>query len=335
MSTRKLLLRVAVSVVVMAVVLVGVFRLIQRPVAEHTDTYTAVFTDANGLRPGDDVRLYGVQVGKVGDVELDRDAHARVHFTVARGHDLFTETKVAVRYQNLTGFRYLDIQQPEQPGQPRKPAAVFDTAHTVPAFDITTLFNGLQPVLKEMSPEDLNRFASSLLAVIQGDGNGIGPALSAIDTLSRYASDRQQVLSILVRNFAQVSQHMAGRSGNAMALMKGLTDLFVTITDQLPGLIQFGLEIPPMLRPLLDIMKVLGVTGDRGKDLDALLHQALPDPHQAVAVLGRLPGLVQTMAATVPPTGPEAAMTCSHGVAVAPEPLSILVAGQRITLCHR
>ncbi len=334
MSTRSLWIRIIVSVVTMALVLVGVFRLIERPVSGRTDTYTAIFTDANGLRLGDDVRLYGVQVGKVRDVELD-GALARVHFTVSQGHPLYTETKVAVRYQNLTGFRYLEIQQPDQPGTRRGPAAVFDTAHTVPAFDITTLFNGLQPVLAQLSPDDLNQFANSMLSVVQGDGNGIGPALDAIDKLSRYASDRQQVLSTLVNNFAQVSDHMAGKSGNAMKLMINLTDLFVTITDKLPGLVQFAMEIPPMLRPLLDLLQVLGVTGAKNRDLDALLHRVLPNPRQATEVLGRLPGLIQTMAANTPPTGPDANITCSHGIAVAPEPLQVLIAGQRITLCHR
>ena len=334
MPTRSLFIRVAVVVLVMVVALIGVFRLVQRPVSGETDSYTAMFTDANGLRLGDDVRLYGVQVGKVGDVTLDGTL-ARVRFTVKHGHPLFTNTKIAVRYQNLTGFRYLDIEQPDQPGAHRDTKTVFGTTDTVPAFDITTLFNGLQPVLAKMTAGDLNQFASSMLAVIQGDGTGLGPALGAIDKLSRYASDRQAVLSTLVNNFAQVSQHLSGKSGNAMKLMTNLTDLFVTITDKLPGLIQFAIDIPPVLRPLIDMLRVLGVTGQSNQDLDALLRRALPDPHQATAVLGRLPGLVQTMAATIPPTGPGAKTTCSHGVAVAPAPISALIAGQRITLCHR
>ncbi|MFD4405458.1 MlaD family protein [Nocardia sp. NPDC058499] len=334
MSTRSLWIRIAVSVLAMAVVFVGVLRLIERPIAGHTETYTAVFTDANGLRSGDDVRINGVAIGEVGAVELDGTL-ARVDFTVDTDHPLYTESTVAVRYQNLTGFRYLEVRQPDRPGAIRAPGSEFDTAHTVPAFDITTLFNGLQPVLAQMSPDDVNQFANSMLAVVQGDGNGIGPALGAIDKLSRLASDRQHVLSILVRNFAQVSEHMAGKSGNAMKLMTNLTQLFVTITDELPGLVQFAMEIPPMLRPLLDLLQVLGVTGEENKDLDALLRRVLPAPGQAAEVFGRLPGLIQAMASATPPTGPEAEITCSQGVAVAPEPLQLLIAGQGVTLCQR
>ncbi|MFE3262298.1 MlaD family protein [Nocardia sp. NPDC059091] len=332
MKTGALLARVAVVVVVMLLILAGVFRAIERPVAGRTDTYTAVFTDANGLRSGDDVRLYGVQVGKVQAVEL-AGAQARVRFSVERDRPLFTETKVAVRYQNLTGFRFLEIRQPDSPGPRRATTAVFGVDQTISAFDITTLFNGLQPVLRELSPADLNQFTTSLLAVIDGDGTGLGPALGAIEKLSRYVSDRQSVLSTLVGNLSRISDRIGGDSGSAMKLLVSLTDLFVVITDKLPGLIDFSNEIPPVLQPLRNMLTVLGLTGKQDSDLDALLQQAFPDPYDAVAVFNRMPGLIQAVAAAVPAAGSQELPTCSRGAADAPEPLRILIAGQRIVLC--
>lgn len=332
MTTRSLLLRVAVATALMGLVLVGVLRVIERPVDGETDTYTAMFTDANGLRRGDDVRLYGVQVGKVREVELD-GALARVRFTVVRDRVLYTDATIAIRYQNLTGFRYLEIRQPAQPGGRRDPGAVFGTAETVPDFDITRLFKGLQPVLAQLSPDDLNRFATSILAVIQGDGTGLGQALGAIDTLSRYASDRQAVLSTLAANLAQVADHLGGKSGNAMKLLTNLTNLFITITEKLPGLVDFAAGIPVVLQPLRSMLTVLGVTGERDRDLDAALQRAFPDPHDAVAAFESLPGLIQAMAQAVPQTGPD--LVCTHGNTAAPEPLQVLLAGQGVVLCRR
>ncbi|MFD6391100.1 MlaD family protein [Nocardia sp. NPDC060259] len=332
MTTRSLLLRVAVATALMGLVLVGVLRVIERPVDGETDTYTAMFTDANGLRRGDDVRLYGVQVGKVRDVELD-GALARVRFTVLRDRVLYTDATIAIRYQNLTGFRYLEIRQPARPGGRRDPGAVFGTAETVPDFDITRLFKGLQPVLAQLSPEDLNRFATSILAVIQGDGTGLGQALGAIDTLSRYASDRQAVLSTLAANLAQVADHLGGKSGNAMKLLTNLTNLFITITEKLPGLVDFAVGIPVVLQPLRSMLTVLGVTGEQDRDLDAALKRAFPDPRDAVAAFESLPGLIQAMAQAVPQTGPD--LVCAHGTTSAPEPLQVLIAGQGVVLCRR
>ncbi|MFD5178000.1 MlaD family protein [Nocardia sp. NPDC058379] len=332
MTTRSLLLRVLLATISMGLVLVGVLRVIERPVDGETFTYTALFTDANGLRHGDDVRLHGVQVGKVDEVELD-GALARVRFTVVRDHLPDAGATIAIRYQNLTGFRYLEVRPPEVPGRPRDPGAVFGTAETVPDFDITRLFKGLQPVLAELSPDDLNRFATSILAVIQGDGTGVGQALGAIDTLSRYASDRQAVLSTLAANLAQVADHLGGKSGNAMRLLTNLTNLFVTITEKLPGLVDFAAGIPVVLQPLRSMLTVLGVTGERDRDLDAALRRAFPDPDDAVAAFADLPGLIQAMAQAVPQTGP--GLVCSHGTAEVPEPLRVLLTGQGVVLCRR
>ncbi|WP_194830107.1 MlaD family protein [Nocardia sp. XZ_19_231] len=332
MTTRSLLLRVAAAVLLMGLILVGVLRVIERPIDGETDTYTALFTDANGLRAGDDVRLYGVQVGKVRAVELD-GALARVTFIVSRDRPVFTNTVIAIRYQNLTGFRYLDVEQPEQPAGRRDPASVFGTAETVPDFDITRLFKGLQPVLAELSPDDLNQFATSILAVVQGDGTGVGQALGAIDKLSRYASDRQAVLSTLVANLAQVADHLGGKSGNAMTLLTNLTNLFITITEKLPGLVDFANGIPGVLQPLRSMLTVFGVTGEPDGDLDVALRRAFPDPYDAVAAFESMPGLIQAMTQAIPPTGPD--LTCSRGAAAAPQPLQVLIAGQGIVLCHR
>ena len=44
--------------------------------------YKAVFADATGVVKGDDVRVAGVKVGSVTDVEIVERTRAMVHFTV-------------------------------------------------------------------------------------------------------------------------------------------------------------------------------------------------------------------------------------------------------------
>ncbi|WP_181696284.1 MlaD family protein [Nocardia sp. GTS18] len=331
MRTRGLAVRVAIALTLTAVALAGIFRLIERPVRGDTESFTALFTDANGLRTGDDVRLHGVTVGKVSGIELD-GALARVRFTVLRAHPVDTAATIAVRYQNLTGFRYLEIVAPQRPSTPRAPEQVFGTAETVPSFDITTLFKGLQPVLAQLSTEEINRFTTSLLAVIQGDGAGLGPALDAVDTLSRYASDRQVVLSTLVRNLAVIAERLGGKSAQAVRMLTNLTGLFTAIAEKLPGLVDFSVAIPPVLQPIRSMLTAAGITGDEGSDLDLVLRNAFPDPQVAAEVFAGLPGLLRTMAATVPANGRVG--TCTHGVAEAPEPLRVLFDGQGVTLCR-
>lgn len=332
-SAPALMLRLAIFATAMAVLLYGVFQALQRPIAGETDTYTAVFTDANGLRAGNDVRLFGVRVGKVEALALD-GPNAKVRFTLEHQRAVYANTTLAIRYQSLTGARYLDIQQAEHPTDRVAPATTIGVEHTTPAFDITTLFNGLQPVLAELSPADLNRFASAMLGVIQGDGTGLGPALDAIETLSRYTTDRQAVISTLVRNLATIADRIGGRSGNAMTMLSRLTDLFAALQERVGGLIDFSLTIPPVLVPAVSLLRTLGLSGDPNPDLDHLVQTAFPDTRQALDVLGRLPGLLQSLSALIPATGSGMDPACSHGAAQAPAPLQVLIDGQRIALCN-
>ena len=60
---------------------------------DRTNGYSAIFSNASGLRPGQFVRASGVEVGKVSKVELiDGGSKVRVDFNVDRSLPLFDGT---------------------------------------------------------------------------------------------------------------------------------------------------------------------------------------------------------------------------------------------------
>ena len=334
-STLSLVVRLAVFAATMILLLIGVFQTIERPVGGDTAAYTAIFTDANGLKPGDDVRVYGVRVGKVDGLELD-GTNARVDFTVERPHRIYSDTKLAIRYQNLTGQRYLDIQQPDEPHAEIDAPGPIGTDNTIPAFDITTLFNGLQPVLATLTPADLNQFATTLIAVVEGDGAQVGAALDAVTKIAdHYVEDRQAVISTLVRNFAAIADHLGGKSGNALTLLTQLTEIFQNLQEKAVGLIDYMLTIPPVINPARNLLGTFGIDKVPNPELASLLRAAFPDPQQIVDVLNQVPGVLQQLTAMVPSTVDGLSVTCSQGNTEAPQPLQVLIAGQRISLCNR
>lgn len=135
-------------------------------------------------------------------------------------------------------------------------------------------------------------------------------------------------------NLARTAELLGGNSGDAVQMLTNLTNLFTSIADKLPGLVEFSIAIPPVIQPVRAMLTALGVTGEPGRDLDALLRQAFPEPATAVEVFDRLPALIQSLTAAVPATGPQAKPTCARGETNAPAPLAILFAGQEVVLCH-
>ncbi|WP_084654311.1 MCE family protein [Nocardia altamirensis] len=333
---RSIIVRLSLFAVVTMLLLVVIAQAITRPIDGDTDRFHARFTDVSGLKTGDGVRMFGVQVGKVTGIDLD-GARAVVRFTVQRDRPLYDTSVLAIRYQSLTGQRYVDIRQPDRPGTRLAAGSTIAEANTTPSFDITQLFNGLQPVIAEFSPAALNQFTENVLAVIEGNGSGIGPALQSLDKLSRYATDRQAVISTIVANLHTISGQIGGRSPHLVTLLRGIADVFTAFRAKLDGLIAFAATAPTALGPLNNLMDTLGFTETTNPDLMTDLRLLFPDPQAALELLGRLPGLLQALSAALPPAGAAAAQvntTCTKGAAELPQALQILVAGQRVTICN-
>ncbi|MCT7293681.1 MlaD family protein (plasmid) [Rhodococcus pyridinivorans] len=319
--------------VLIVVLLTAVITAVQRPVDGDTDSYEGMFTDASGLATGDDVRMFGVAVGKVESVVL-AGSLARVRFTVLSNHSVFDNSTLAIRYQNLTGQRYLDVQQAPEPGSQIGPGTSIDTSQTVPSFDITSVFNGLRPVLKELSPESLNQLTRSVIAVIEGDGTGIGPAMDSIGQLSEYATDRQVVVSTLIRNLSIISEQLGGRSPQAIVLLTQLANLFDELQRKVEGVVDFALTAPAVMAPLDSLLANLGLTPESNPDLDELVRTVFPNPAAAVDSLRRLPVVLQSLDMQAATGGTGLDLGCSRGPAELPTQLQVLISGQRVVVCQ-
>lgn len=316
----------------MIAALVLVIGAIERPVAGATDRYDALFTDANGLRVGDDVRAYGVQVGKVDGIRLDRD-RARVRLSIRRDTPVFDTSTLAIRYQNLTGQRYVDLRRAAEPGRRLPAHTTIGTEHTVPSFDVTSLFNGLEPVLRTLSPEALNQLTQSLLAVVEGDGSGIAPALKSLGELSAYLGDRQRVITTLVRNMAAAADRIGGRSPHLVTFLGKVTDVFQALQVNIDGLVDFAVTAPPVLEPADRLLATLGFTVGDNPDVDSLVHRFIPDPQAIVDILARLPALLSGLDAAIPASIAGSSPVCSKGKADVPGAIGVLIGGRKVSIC--
>ncbi|MDJ0392670.1 MlaD family protein [Rhodococcus sp. G-MC3] len=325
-------MRIALFTGLIVVMLVGVISAIERPVDGPTATFDAVFTDVSGLKAGNDVRMLGVSVGKVEAIDLQGN-EARVRFSLQGDRPLYGTSTLSIRYQNLTGQRYVDIKQPNLSGGVLRPGATIGIDHTVPSFDITSLFNGMEPVLTEFSPEALNQFMTNAIAVIEGDGKAVGATLDAVGKLASYVTDRQAVISLLLKNFERVSEQLGGKSPETAILIEGIADVFVNLQKQFDGLLEFVSVAPPVLGPLNSLMAALGFSQPNNPDLQNALRMLNSDPQATADQLGKLPGLVQALTALIPSRDNHVNMECARGSADVPTAVRVLIAGQRISVC--
>ena len=72
-------------------------------------SYQAEFVDATGVVKGDDIRIAGVKVGVVKEIEIVERTHAMVTFSVQDETTLSKATHASIRYRNLVGQRYISL----------------------------------------------------------------------------------------------------------------------------------------------------------------------------------------------------------------------------------
>ena len=177
---------------------------LRRDVAGDTAKYSAVFTDVYGLREGDDVRMAGVRVGRVENVELDGKL-AKVAFVVQTDQHLYGNTVASVTYQNIVGQRYLGLSLgPEGSQEPLPPGSVLPLARTEPSFDVTALLNGYEPLFSLLNPQDADNLTKGIIASLQGDTSSLTMLISQTSTLTETFAGRDQALGAVITNLNKV-----------------------------------------------------------------------------------------------------------------------------------
>jgi len=174
---------------------------------DRNTKYFAEFSNGSGLRPGQFVRAGGVEVGKVSAVSLiDNSQRVRVAFNVDKSLPLYQSTTASIRYANLIGDRFLNLERGTGEGAdkvlPRE--GVIPVARTQPALDLDALIGGFKPLFKALEPEKVNNIATSLVTVFQGQGGTVSDILSQTAQLTSTLADRDRAIGEVITNLNTV-----------------------------------------------------------------------------------------------------------------------------------
>jgi phospholipid/cholesterol/gamma-HCH transport system substrate-binding protein len=324
--------RLAIAAVVAAVLFILLANVITNPVAVDTRSYTADFTDASGLHMDADVRVRGVRVGKVRSVDLVRrngQNLAAVVFDLDKRFGVVPITRLAIKFQALTGVRYLDVTGAAEGYSAADLVTQVPTAMTQPSFDVTALFNGMQPVLATLSPEEINTFTANAASFLTGDGGGLAPLLDSLRRLTEFVSDRQEVVATLMHNLADVSDTIGGQSAkfiHIIDLLNQPVEASLTVLDQFWKSQLYG---PDFTKPVVDLLNNAGFRP--GVNVDQALDRASSNLDNFFDAFK----LVPVVEENVPPPGEDVTPEpCSRGRSQLPETMDVLLNGTRVVLCN-
>src|ERR1700761_1313888 len=131
------------------------------------NAYYAEFTNVTNLRKGKLVRIAGVEVGKVKDININPDATVRVEFTADRSVTLTQGTRAVLRYDNLFGDRFLALEEGAGGLKTLKPGQTIPLSRTEPALDLDALIGGFRPLFRALNPDQVNELSKLFIQAFQ------------------------------------------------------------------------------------------------------------------------------------------------------------------------
>jgi phospholipid/cholesterol/gamma-HCH transport system substrate-binding protein len=263
---------------------------------ERYNTYSAEFSNGSGLRGGQFVRAGGVEVGKVSKVQLtDNGQRALVTFAVDKSLPLYQSTTAQIRYANLIGDRYVNLDRGTGEGADRvlPPGGFIPVARTQPALDLDALIGGFKPLFKSLDPEKVNNIATSLITVFQGQGGTISDILSQTAQLTSTLADRDQAIGEVITNLNTVL-------GTVVKHQKEFDSTVVNFETLITGLKN---RADPLAGAIADISDASGTLAGLLRDDRPLLQQTIgqletiqqpfaDDPAKLDKLLGEYPAAI-------------------------------------------
>jgi phospholipid/cholesterol/gamma-HCH transport system substrate-binding protein len=262
----------AVGLTVLALLTAAAFNADRLPVIGDGETYSAAFAEAGGLKPGDEVRIAGVKVGKVEEVDLDGD-HVKVTFKIKGEPEFGTATGASIRVKTILGAKYLAL-HPKGKGR-LAPGSEIPLERTVPAYDVVQAFSDLTTTTEEVDTDRVAKALDTISTTFEDSPEEVRASIKGLSRISRTVASRDKALRELLDHANGVTGVLAGRSEDFTALVKDGDKLFKEISKrrtaihkllkssaalgiQLSGLVQDNdKEIGPALKGLNRVVTML------------------------------------------------------------------------------
>jgi phospholipid/cholesterol/gamma-HCH transport system substrate-binding protein len=262
----------AVGVTTLALLAVAAFNADSLPLIGDGETYSAAFSEAGGLKPGDEVRIAGVKVGKVDEVDLDGD-HVKVTFRIKGEPGFGTRTRAAIKVKTILGAKYLAL-QPKGPGQ-LAPGSEIPLDRTTPAYDVVAAFSDLTTTTEKVDTAHLAKALETISTTFEDSPQDVKASIKGLSKISRTVASRDQALRELLDHANGVTGVLSERSGEFATLVRDGDKLFKEITRrraaihsllkssaalgiQLSGLVEDNeKEVGPALKGLNQVVTML------------------------------------------------------------------------------
>ena len=275
-----------VGLAAMVLIFFAAFNAQSLPIIGTGQTYSAYFGEAGGLRPGNEVRIAGVKVGKVTDISLV-GAKVKVQFRV-KGAWMGDQTTAAIKIKTMLGQKFLSL-DPLGSGE-LDASSTIPLARTITPYDVNAALSDLSSTVDEIDTDKVAKSFEVLSATFKNTPKSVRAVVDSLSALSKTVSSRDAELQRLLKNTATVSGTLASRNrqfgrliDDANLLLAELAKRRDVIHDMLVGTTTLGTELQGLVH---DNEKTLTPALAKLDTVAAILMNNQADLDRAVKTLG-------------------------------------------------
>ena len=191
-------------------------------------------TAGNQLQEASDVKVRGVIVGDVRDVEASAEG-ATIELAIDPAYldEIPADVSARLLPKTLFGERFVSLELPEQPGQERlADGDVIGEDRSENAIELQRVIDDMLPLLQAVEPQDLSYTLGAVADALRGRGDDLGANLTAT---GRYIGEVNTVLPELQQDIslvADLADTYDAAADDLLAVLDNLAVTNTTIVDQ-------------------------------------------------------------------------------------------------------
>lgn len=197
----------------------------------------AVFSDASGLRAGDDIKVAGVKVGRVTDLDVDREAGAvTVSWVVDEGIEIRDEARAEIALSSLLGAKEVrildamegDVLMSELPEEQR----VVPLERTTVPFDLFELTRVATEGVQELDTDALNALLVDLADITEGKAATVEDLVEGINRVGAAVNQREAEFDALIDQADRLSATLADKDDEILSLLDSSQQILDLIVER-------------------------------------------------------------------------------------------------------
>ena len=244
-------------VLVLVVALLGTAVACTRQVPGQSDfiEIRAQFERTFNVFPGSDVRVLGVDVGRVKEVRVrDGAAEASVTMLIRRDVPVPRDVRAIVVPQALLGERYIQLDPPYTGGPRLAAGSIIRVDNTSVPAEFDEVLESLNEYLSGLDEDEVARLVTNLAGTLEGQGDELGQTLESVQDVVDVLRDNDDALIALATRLSDLNEVIATRDQELGALIEDWNTLARSLADDgedidaaLSGLARMTLELAGFL----------------------------------------------------------------------------------------